>query len=93
MTRDRLHFATAGGVQFGFPLGGVVLEVLGADEGRGELVGPVVGGGFFLSRLVVRTDDQRRSGLVDEDAVGLVDDGEVVRALDGEFVLHVSRRD
>ena len=63
----------------------VVLEVLDADERGGELVGAVVGGGLLLGRLVVGADDQRRSGLVDQDAVGLVDDGEVVCALDGHL--------
>ncbi|MFO0954231.1 MAG: hypothetical protein U0835_24350 [Isosphaeraceae bacterium] len=76
------------GVQLGLALGRVVLEVL-RPHGRGELVGPVVGSGLFLRRLVIRTDDERRTGLVDEDAVGLVDDREVVRTLDGEFPLHV----
>ena len=90
MAGDGLDLAAAGGVQLGLALGGVVLEVLASDERRGELVGAVVGGGLFLGRLVVGTDDQRRSGLVDQDAVGLVDDGEVVGALDGHLALRLA---
>ena len=84
---DGLHLAAAGGVQLGLALGGVVLEVLDADERRGELVGPVVGGGLLLGRLVVGPDDERGSGLVDQDAVGLVDDRVMVGALDGHLRL------
>ena len=74
MRRDGLDLAAAGGGQLGLPLQRVVLVVLDSDQGRGELIGPVVGGGLFLGRLVVGPDDQRRSGLVDQDAVGLVND-------------------
>ena len=89
MAGDRLDLAAAGGVELGLALGRVVLEVLDPDERRGELVGAVVGGGLFLGRLVVGPDDQRRPGLVDQDAVGLVDDRVVVGALDGLLGLGV----
>ena len=82
---DGLNLAAAGGGQLGLALQRVVLVVLDADQRRRELVGPVVGGGLFLGRLVVGPDDQRRSRLVDQDAVGLVDDREIVGALDGQF--------
>ena len=56
------------------------LALLQAQHQLGEVAVPLGG-------LVGRTgDDQRRTGLVDEDGVDLVDDGEVVPALD-EFVL------
>ena len=92
MAGDGLDLAAAGGVQLGLALGRVVLEVLDPDEGRGQLVGAVVGGGLFLGRLVVGPDDQRGPRLVDQDAVGLVDDREVVGALDGHLRLGVARR-
>ena len=69
---------------------GIVLVVLDADQGGGELVGAVVGGGLFLRRLVVGPDDQRGSRLVDQDAVGLVDDREVVGALHRHLRLDVA---
>ena len=62
---------------------GSYLKSLVADEGGGELVGAVVGGGLFLGRLVVGPDDERGPRLVDQDAVGLVDDRVVVGPLDG----------
>ncbi len=80
-----LHLAAAWGGQLGLPLQRVVLVVLDSHQGLGELVGPVIRGGLFLSRLVVGPDDQRCTGLVDQDAVRLVDDGIKVRALDGQF--------
>ena len=78
---DCLNFSPAGGGQLGLALQRVVLVVLDSNQRRGELVGPVIGRGLFLGRLIVGADDQRRSGLVDQDAVGLVDDREIVGAL------------
>ena len=83
MAGGDLDLAAARGVQLGLPLGRVVLEVLAPDQGGGQVVGPEVGGGLFLGRLVVGPDDERGPGLVDQDRVGLVDDREEVAALDG----------
>jgi len=84
-----LHLAAPGGVQLGLAFGGVVFEILGPDQGRGELVGAVVGRGLFLGGLVVGPDNQWRPCLVDQDAVGLVDDGVVVGPLDGQLAFLV----
>src|SRR5437868_13543546 len=83
MTGFGLHLSSSGGIQLRLTLGGIVLEILAADEGGGEFVRSVVGGGLFLRRLVVGSDDQRRPRLVDQDAVGLVHHGEIVASLDG----------
>ncbi len=80
-----MHLAPAGSRQLGLALQRVVLVVLDAHEGRRELVGPVVGGRLLLGRLIVGADDQRRSRLVDQDAVGLVDNREVVGPLHGQL--------
>ncbi len=89
MRRDRLDLAPAGGGQLGLPLQRVVLVVLDPDQGCGELVGTVVRRGLLLGGLVVGPDDQRRSRLVDQDAVGLVHDREVMGALHGLLAIHV----
>ena len=85
--RDRLNLAPAGGRQLGLALQRVVLVILDAHQRRGELVGTIIGRGLFLCRLIVGADDQRRSRLVDQDAVGLVDHREIVRPLDGQLRL------
>ncbi len=87
---DRLNLAPAGGRQLGLALQGIVLVILDADQGGRELVGTIVGGRLFLGRLIVGPDDQRRSRLVDQDAVGLVDDREIVGALHGHLPLEVA---
>ena len=89
---DRLDLAPAGGVQLGLPLQRVVLVVLDPDQGRGELVGAVIRRGLFLGGLVVGPDDQRRSCLVDQDAVRFVHDRVVVGALHRLLAIDVSPR-
>ena len=76
--------------QLGLALERIIFVILDADEGCGELVGAIVSRCFLLGRLIVGPDDQRRSGLVDQDAVGLVNDREVMGALYGHLRLDVT---
>jgi hypothetical protein len=69
-----------------------VVFVLG--ESRHHLGGPAIRGNDLLDRLVAqRADDQRRAGLVDQDAVGLIDQSEVGAPLHGLLAGGVELRD
>ena len=57
-------------------------EVLAEPHLPGQIVRPIVHHALFRLRLAGRgADDERRAGLVDEDAVGFVHQGEEVAAL------------
>ena len=79
--------AAAGQVQLDRLFLVIVFVVLVLDELAGVLRGPTIGFGFeFFVFAGQRADDQRRAGLVDENAVGLVDQHEVQLALHGLLV-------
>ena len=84
---NSLNLAPAGSGQLGLALERIVLVILDANQRGRELVGPIIRGRFFLGRLVVGTDDQRCSRLVDQDAVGLVDDRVVMGTLHGHLTV------